>query len=58
MLAQPEAPRQLPLIHVVEADDLHLEQQAEVLWFDVLRRLDYRPLQPLAAKYYEVLARF
>ena len=58
MLTEPKPSRQLPLLHIVHADDLHLEQQADVLWFDVLRRLDYRPLQPIAAKYYEALAHF
>lgn len=49
---------QLPLIHVVESDDLYLRSQADVLWFDLLRGLDYRPFQPLAARYYEALYQF
>jgi hypothetical protein len=26
------------LIHIVESDDLHLEHQEDVLWFDLLRK--------------------
>ena len=33
---------QLPLIHFVESDDLYFQDQPDVLWFDVLRNLDYR----------------
>jgi hypothetical protein len=49
---------QLPLIHVVESDDLYLEQLEDVLWFDLLRDLDWRPLREIAAKYYERLWQF
>ncbi len=46
---------QLPLIHFVETDDWFLEEQADVLWFHVLRHLDWHTLLPLAAQYYEAL---
>lgn len=49
---------QLPLIHIIESDDLYLQDHAEVLWFDVLRKLDWRFLRPLAARYYEALYQF
>jgi len=58
MLAQITAswhPVQRPLIHVVESDDWHLEQQEDVLWFAVLRKLDWRLFRPVAAQYYEAL---
>ncbi len=49
---------QLPLIHVVQSDDLYLQNHADILWFDVLGDLDYRPFQPIAAHYYEALHQF
>jgi hypothetical protein len=50
-----EAPVQLPLLHVVESDDLYFEEQADVLWFPVLRDLDWRSFVGVAAQYYEAL---
>jgi len=50
-------PRQIPLIHVVESDDRFLAE-ADVLWFSILRDLDWRPLVPVAVQYYEALWRF
>jgi len=58
MVAFAHAPGQLPLIHFVESDDLFLQDQVEVLWFDVLRKLDYRQFQDVAARYYEELWQF
>src|ERR1700676_851812 len=58
MLSLHPAPVQLPLIHVVEPDDWFLEHQADVLWFHVLRHLDWQALLPLAAHYYEALWQF
>lgn len=52
------APGQLPLIEFVESDDLYLQDQPDVLWFDVLRKLDYRQFQEAAARYYEYLWQF
>jgi len=49
---------QMPLIHIVESDDLHLERQEDVLWFDLLRNFPWRPLRPIAARYYEALWQF
>jgi len=49
---------QIPLIHIVESDDLHLEAQEDVLWFAVLRNLDWRSFQQIAATYYEALWQF
>jgi hypothetical protein len=46
------------LIHVVDADDYHLENQADLVWFHVLRNLDWRPLRPVAAQYYGALQQF
>ncbi len=50
--------RQIPLIHIVESDDLYLADQPDVLWFDVLRSLDYHQFQAVAARYYECLYTF
>jgi hypothetical protein len=50
--------RQIPLIHFVESDDLFLADQPDVLWFDVLRSLDYHQFQATAAHYYERLYTF
>jgi hypothetical protein len=50
--------RQIPLIHIVESDDLYLADQPDVLWFDVLRSLDYHQFQATAARYYECLYTF
>jgi len=49
---------QIPLIHVVESDDLHLERQADILWFNLLRNFPWRALRPTAARYYEALWQF
>ncbi len=51
-------PGQLPLIQFVESDDLYLQDQPDVLWFDVLQNLDYCRFQPTAAHYYERLWQF
>lgn len=54
------APRtiQIPLIHIVESDDLYLEAQEDVFWFGLLRDLDWRSLGSIAARYYEALWQF
>ena len=49
---------QIPLIHFVESDDLYLEAQEDVFWFDLLRDLDWFSLRPVAARYYEGLWQF
>jgi len=49
---------QIPLIHIVESDDLYLEAQEDVFWFDLLRDLDWLSLRPVAARYYEALWQF
>ena len=51
-------PGQFPLFRFVESDDLHLAQQADVAWFTVLRDIDWRVLQDLAALYYDALWAF
>ena len=48
---------QIPLIQVVESDD-HFLDEADVLWFQVLRDLDWQPLVPIAVQYYEALWQF
>jgi len=53
-LAQ-HASQQLPLLHIVERDDIYLANAADVAWFAVLRDLDWRPWAPVAAQYYEAL---
>jgi hypothetical protein len=58
MLTRDPIARQIPLIHIVESDDLFLADQPDVLWFDVLRSLDYRQFQATAARYYERLYTF
>lgn len=50
-------PGQLELIHVVESDDLFLEE-SDVIWFRVLRDLDWRLLLDAAVQYYEALWHF
>jgi hypothetical protein len=42
---------QIPLIHIVESDDLYLEAQEDVFWFGLLRDLDWRSLGSIAARY-------
>ena len=51
-------PQQLPLLHIVERDDLYLEKAADVVWFHVLRDLDWESWLPVAAQYYEALWQF
>jgi hypothetical protein len=58
MVALVPAPGQLPLIQFVESDDLYLQDQPDVLWFDVLPNLDYRRFRQTAARYYERLWQF
>jgi len=48
---------QIPLIHIVESDDRVLAEFG-VLWFAILRDLDWRPLVPVAVQYYEALWQF
>jgi len=43
------------LIHLVESDDLYLQACEDVLWFELLRDLDWHPWRPIAAEYYEAL---
>ena len=49
---------QIPLIHFVESDDLYLETQEDVFWFNLLRDLDWPSLRLVAARYYEGLWQF
>ena len=49
---------QIPLIHIVESDDLYLEAQEDVFWFGLLRDLDWPSLRPVAGRYYEALCQF
>ena len=58
MLATSRYDNQGVLFHIIESDDFHLEQCDRVAWFSLLRDLDWRPLQPVAAKYYEALYQF
>ena len=58
MVAVVYSPDQLPLIEFVESDDLFLQDEPDALWFDVLRKLDYRKFQTIAARYYEQLWQF
>lgn len=48
----------LPLIHLVETDDIFLEQSAQAEWFPILRDLRWQDYRELAAAYYEALAEF
>ena len=58
MVALVPAPGQLPLIQFVESDDLYLQDQPDVLWFDVLKDWDYHRFQQTAAHYYQRLWQF
>jgi len=58
MVAVVYSPGQLPLIEFIESDELFLQDEPQALWFDVLRKLDYRQFQPVAARYYEQLWQF
>jgi hypothetical protein len=49
---------QIPLIEFVESDDLYLQQHEDILWFGILRDLDWRAFRPVAARYYEALWQF
>ena len=49
---------QIPLIHIVESDDLYLEAREDVFCFGLLRDLDWISLRPVAACYYEALWQF
>lgn len=58
MVAAEPCSFQIPLIEFVESDDLYLQQQEDVLWFSVVRNLDWRSFRPVAARYYEALWQF
>ena len=58
MIATRDGSCQLPLIHCIESDDLYLQRQEDVLWFHLLRDLDWRSLRQTAARYYEALWQF
>ena len=58
MIAFSDIEVQIPLIHIVESDDLYLEAQQDVFGFDLLRDLDGLSLRPVAARYYEGLWQF
>ncbi len=58
MVASTHTHRQVPLIHFVESDDLFLHDQADVVWFDVIKELDYHAFQITGAHYYEQLFTF
>jgi hypothetical protein len=49
---------QMPLIHIVESDDLYLERQEDILWFNLLRNFPWHHFRPTAARYYEALWQF
>jgi len=49
---------QIPLIHFVESDDLYLNTQEDVFWFNLLRDLDWPSLRLVAARYYKGLWQF
>lgn len=49
---------QLPLIHLVGADEIELMNSPNAVWYDILARWDWRPDRDLAAQYYEALYRF
>ena len=49
---------QLPLIHIVENDDLFLEKEEDRIWYHSLRNLHWEDYRKLAAKYYEQLYEF
>ncbi len=58
MILRSDMHLQIPLIHIVESDDLYLEAQEDVFWFDLLRDLDWLSLRVVAARYYEALWQF
>jgi len=58
MIAADKGSFQIPLIEFVESDDLYLQRQEDILWFGLLRDLDWRYLRPVAAQYYEALWQF
>ena len=58
MIALREFPVQLPLIHIVESDDIYIKEQADVLWYRVLRNLRWQTFVGVGAQYYEALWAF
>ncbi len=58
MIATPLNSLQPLLIHIVESDDLYLERQEDLLWFRLLKNLDWSLFREIAARYYEGLWQF
>ena len=58
MCSTAQMPVQLPLIHVVESDDLRLAEQPDLVWFGLIRDLDWKQFLAIAAEYYEALFQF
>lgn len=56
-VAASSVPYQIPLIQIIESDDQFLSE-ADILWFEILRDLDWKPLVPAAVQYYEALWQF
>jgi len=46
------------LFYIFESDDVYREQAGNVVWFSLLRDLNWQLLRPVAAKYYDALYRF
>ncbi len=53
-----EVTGQLPLIVIVESDDVVLANQEEVVWFHRLSRFRWQVVRHVGAKYFEALWRF
>ena len=51
-------PVQPLLIHIVESDDIYIKEQADVLWYRVLRNLRWQTFVGVGAQYYEALWAF
>lgn len=50
---------QLPLVHLVESDDVYLRQRSDVLWYSVLADVDWGgEFCAVGAQYYEALWQF
>ena len=58
MLTLPLTHIQPLLIEVRESDDIWLQKQENILWFHLLKKMQWEPLVPLAGQYYQALYDF
>lgn len=58
MLASSNLYVQPKLFEIQESDDFWLEEQVDLVWYHVLKTMDWKALRPIATQYYQALYDF